>query len=232
MNVAQRWCDGRIPTCSMSGFVSTTLAFLRAHARSSVSVSPSKVTARRPGNEPRPQRAELVVGERLRREDQQRGVAPVGRRPTRRSAPGSTATSPTRCPSRRRRSCRRGAGRSRRPGARRAGRCRVRRCGRETSAGSGRRQIGELRPPGRARTSRCTSRPARSGSAASASSVAHASIWGEGTDRLRRPAVSLVLEPAGSPVFAEVVRSTNAAATVESALSLPDCMHSVRAQGV
>ena len=48
-NVAHRWCDGRIPTCSMSGLVSTTLAFLRAHARSSESVSPSKVTARRPG---------------------------------------------------------------------------------------------------------------------------------------------------------------------------------------
>ena len=33
----------------MSGFVSTTLAFFRAQARSSVSVSPSKVTARMPG---------------------------------------------------------------------------------------------------------------------------------------------------------------------------------------
>jgi hypothetical protein len=33
----------------MSGFVNTTFAFLRAHDRSSVLVSPSKVTARRPG---------------------------------------------------------------------------------------------------------------------------------------------------------------------------------------
>jgi len=49
MNVAHRWCDGRIPTWSMSGLVSTTLAFLRAHLRSSVVVSPSKVTARKPG---------------------------------------------------------------------------------------------------------------------------------------------------------------------------------------
>ena len=52
------------------------------------------------GHQPRTQRAELVVRERLRREDEQRGVAPVGRRPTRRSAPGSRATSPTRCRSR------------------------------------------------------------------------------------------------------------------------------------
>ena len=35
--------------CSMSGLVSTTLAWRRAHARCSVGVSPSYVTGTRPG---------------------------------------------------------------------------------------------------------------------------------------------------------------------------------------
>ena len=39
--VAQRLWEGRMPTCSISGLVSTTFAFLRAHARSSDAVSPS-----------------------------------------------------------------------------------------------------------------------------------------------------------------------------------------------
>jgi len=39
--VAQRACDGRMPMCSISGFVSNTLACARAHVRSSVPVSPS-----------------------------------------------------------------------------------------------------------------------------------------------------------------------------------------------
>ena len=62
----------------MSGLVSTTLAFLRAHARSSVVVSPSNVTALRPGtSHERIERswswASALVGKM-----QQRGVAAVG----------------------------------------------------------------------------------------------------------------------------------------------------------
>ena len=34
-------CVGRMPMCSISGLVSTTLACVRIHARSSVGVSPS-----------------------------------------------------------------------------------------------------------------------------------------------------------------------------------------------
>ena len=62
----------------MSGLVSTTLAFLRAQARSSVVGVTVEGDRAQAGNEPRAQRAELVLGERLGREDEQRGVAAVG----------------------------------------------------------------------------------------------------------------------------------------------------------
>ena len=57
------------------------------------------------GDEPRAQRPQLVLGERLGREDRAARCRAGRRRPTRRSAPGSRATCPTRCRSRRRRSC-------------------------------------------------------------------------------------------------------------------------------
>ena len=55
-NVAHCLCDGRMPMCSISGLVSTTFAFLRAHARSSrvgVAVVGDGAQAR---HEPRSQR--------------------------------------------------------------------------------------------------------------------------------------------------------------------------------
>ena len=67
-------------------------------------------------HEPLAEAAELVLGERLGREDEQRGRGAVRPARTRRSAPGSRATSPTRCRWRARRGGRRGARRSPRPG--------------------------------------------------------------------------------------------------------------------
>ena len=61
--------------CSISGLVSTTLACLRAHARSSVGGVAVVGDRAQAGHEPRAQRAELVLGERLGREHEQRGVA-------------------------------------------------------------------------------------------------------------------------------------------------------------
>ena len=103
---------------SISGFVSTTLACLRIHARSSVGGVAVVGRGDEVGHEPLAEAAELVLGERLGGEDRAarcRGAA--AERPTRRSAPGSRATCPTRCRWRPRRGARRGARRSPPPGA-------------------------------------------------------------------------------------------------------------------
>ena len=62
----------------MSGLVSTTLAFLRAQARSSVFGVAVEGDRAQAGHEPRPERAELVVREGLGGEDEEGGVAAIG----------------------------------------------------------------------------------------------------------------------------------------------------------
>ena len=158
-NVDQRWWNGRMPWCSISGFVST-------HVR--VLAGPGAVVGRgvavvgdraQPGDEPAAQRPQLVLRERLGREDQQRGVglAPhdgvddrqlVAERLARRGAGRDHHVL-----------ARRGAVDRRRPGGSRARRCRGRR-GARPPRGATACASGAVRAVAR-RQRRCGRRPAR-----------------------------------------------------------------------
>ena len=162
---------GSSPTWSISGLVSTTLA-LAAHPGALLGRAVAVVGGgHQAGHLERGQRAELVLGEGLGGEEQQRGgrAQPGGRRP-RRSGPGSRATCPRRCRWRRRPTGRRAGGRWPRPGASRS---RRRRAGRGTTSGSG-VASSAWRAARAGRRSTCTSRgsstsderkPSRPGSA-------------------------------------------------------------------
>ena len=172
--------------CSISGLVSTTLAFLRAHARSSV--GGVAVVGHRAQARARATSAASAAGPaRAPWSGRSAARCRAGRRrPTRRSAPGSRATCPTRCRSRPRRSC---PARSRSIAAawcvysRSMPRAAMRR---RDLGGQRRGQLGELRRPRRA-----GSRGARAGRRARGRRRARRA-WrtrpsrGEGTDRLRR----------------------------------------------